>query len=85
MRQTRYAASSAMSNLKCHGAFSPLIRLSSRSVGGSVDERAMGMSTARPHTGHLPSVVAADGAKYLEHGSHHGMLSPVRIGFERAI
>jgi hypothetical protein len=34
---------------------------------------------SRLHAGHFPSVVSADGAKYREHGSHHGMLSPVRI------
>ena len=63
-----------MSNLKCHGAFSPPMAFRSRSVGGFVDDsvdefvgevvaREATASMGRPHTGHFPSAVTPDGAK----------------------
>jgi len=65
-----------INNLKCHGAFSPLILERSRSVGASLDDANPARSMLSPHTGQRPSVVSAEGAKYREHGSHHGMLWP---------
>ena len=81
MRQPRYNTSIVISNLKCHGAFSPLIFDNSLSVGASLgrsappardDAPVFAVSIARPQLGLLPSGVIADGAKYREHGSHHG-------------
>jgi len=89
MRQPRYATSMAISSLKCHGAFSPLIFDSSLSVGASLgrsappareDAPVFAVSIARPQLGQLPSGVIAEGAKYREHGSHHGMATNRRVG-----
>jgi hypothetical protein len=52
------------------------MRLSSRNETSSVDVVRLGIarSTDLPQTGQAPSFVSADGAKYLAHGSHHGMV-----------
>ena len=75
-RQPRYNASIAINSLKCHGVFSPLISESSRKVGAWVDPERGDGSISRPHSGQPPSFVIADGAKYREHGSHHGTCHP---------
>ena len=62
IRQPRYNTKVNMSNLKCHGAFSPLNRCSSRRDGASLVAR-MGISMARSHTGQRPCADTADGAK----------------------
>ena len=62
-----------ISSRKCHGAFSPLAFESSRNDDGSVCDFLTGRSMDLPHDGHSPAGVKADGAKYREHGSHHGI------------
>jgi hypothetical protein len=75
-RHPMYKHNNVTSNLKCHGSFSfskPASFFRS-SVSAVTVPEMFGVSISLEHSGHRPSAVIAEGAKYRAQGSHHGMI-----------
>ncbi len=82
MRYTKYSTIITINSLKCHGAFtsssatSPAASLRRSRFFAVMGFVAVVASRPRPHVGHSPDSVIADGAKYFAQSSHHGIASP---------